>query len=297
MAFRPTDFRRWGVWESTDEILDDGKKRLLDRRMKAVLLALFVALLMVGCEEADLSDPDVVEDNTADTVEWSKLQDRGGVIYLPNTDKPFSGFAKRVYENEQVEILAQFKDGYVARLKQWQKNGTPRWDVGYREGKVAKSDVPLEDLTFLTNIWFYYGLSTIWYKNGQKATEGTFNKDGELDGILTWWYENGQKNSEANYKDGRPDGLSNVWYEDGQKESELNWKDGWKEGLSTYWYKNGQKESELNWKDGWSLISAEVWKPNGEKCPITNLQGGNGVRVWYDDEGNKRKRYIYKDGM
>ena len=194
---------------------------------------------MVGCEEADLSDPDVIEDNTADTVEWSKLQDRGGVIYLPNTDKPFSGFAKRVYENEQVEILAQFKDGYVARLKQWQKNGTPRWDVGYREGKVAKSDVPLEDLTFLTNIWFYYGLSTIWYKNGQKV-QGTFNKDGELDGILTWWYENGQKNSEANYKDGRPDGLSNVWYEDGQKESELNWKDGWKEGLSTYWYKNGQ---------------------------------------------------------
>ena len=192
--------------------------------MKAVLLALFVALLMVGCEEADLSDPDVIEDNTADTVEWSTLQDRAGVIYLPNTDKPFSGFAKRAYENEQVEILAQFKDGYVARLKQWQKNGTPRWDVGYREGKVAKSDVPLEDLTFLTNIWFYYGLSTIWYKNGQK-------------------------------------------------------------------------ESELNWKDGWSLISAEVWKPNGEKCPITNLQGGNGVRVWHDDEGNKRKRYIYKDGM
>ena len=164
----------------------------------------------------------------------------------------------------------------------------------FGEGKVAKSDVPLEDLTsFLTNIWFYYGLSTIWYKNGRN-TEGTFNKDGELDGILTWWYENGQKNSEANYKDGRPDGLSNVWYEDGQKESELNWKDGWKEGLSTYWYKNGQKESELNWKDGWSLISAEVWKPNGEKCPITNLQGGNGVRVWYDDEGNERKRYIYK---
>ena len=91
--------------------------------MKAVLLALFVALLMVGCEEADLSDPDVVEDNTADTVEWSKLQDRDGVIYLPNTDKPFSGFAKRAYENEQVEILAQFRMAMSSDLNNGRRTG------------------------------------------------------------------------------------------------------------------------------------------------------------------------------
>ena len=60
--------------------------------MKAILFALFVALLMVGCGEDDLSDLDVFEDVTADAVDWSKLQDRDGVIYLPNTDKPFSGY-------------------------------------------------------------------------------------------------------------------------------------------------------------------------------------------------------------
>ena len=49
---------------------------------------------MVGCGEPDLSDPEVLEDATADAVDWSKLQDRNGVAYLPNTDKPFSGYAR-----------------------------------------------------------------------------------------------------------------------------------------------------------------------------------------------------------
>ena len=78
-----------------------------------------------------------MKDAIKTAIEWSKLQDRDGVTYLPNTEKPFSGYAKRAYvkrayvkrrdENKQLEILAQFKDGYVIRVKQWKKNGTPRW--------------------------------------------------------------------------------------------------------------------------------------------------------------------------
>ena len=66
----------------------------MDRGMKATLFALFVGLLMVGCGEPDLSDPEALKDATADAVDWSKLQDRSGVAYLPNTDKPFSGYAR-----------------------------------------------------------------------------------------------------------------------------------------------------------------------------------------------------------
>ena len=201
MAFRPTDFRRWGVGEGTDEILDDRKKRHLDRRMKAVLLARFVALLMVGCEEADLSDPDVIEDNTADTVEWSKLQDRDGVIYLPNTDKPFSGFAKRVYENEQVEILAQFKDGYVVRVKQWQENGTPRWDFGFIEGNRGIEGIPWKEEKVCSQeiaLNTREGPETFWHENGQTKQESNF-KDGKQNGPFISWYENGQKKEEAKF--------------------------------------------------------------------------------------------------
>ena len=40
-----------------------------------------------------------------------------------------------------------------------------------------------------------------WYKNGQKAYEGTY-KDGKLNGFEVGWYKNGQKAYEGTYKDG-----------------------------------------------------------------------------------------------
>ena len=192
--------------------------------MKAKLFALFVALLMVGCGEADLSDPDEVEDAIADAVDWSKLQDRDGVTYLPNTQEPFSGYAKRAYENEQVEVLAQLKDGYVVRLKQWQENGTPRWDVGFVEGKVGVEGMPYITIEREPKLKEYgHGPVTIWHVNGQKQGEG-------------------------NFKDGK-------------------------------------------------LMSAVHWKPNGEKCPVTNVKDGNGVMVFYNEDGTEEFRYTYKDGL
>jgi len=284
--------------------------------MKATLFALFVALLMVGCGEPDLSDPEVLEDATADAVDWSKLQDRGGVTYLPNTQEPFSGYAKRAYENEQVEILAQLKDGYVVRLKQWQENGNPKWDIGLMEGKVGVEGMPYKREPKLKE--YGHGPATLWHDNGQKQGEGNF-KDGKLIGLVTSYYENGQKEIEQNYKDGKKDGLETHWFENGHKKGEKNYKDGKKDGLYTSWYKNGQKLGEGNWKDGkvhglatkwydngqklgegnWKdgkLISAVVWKFNGEKCPLTNVKNGNGSWVVYNEDGTEWYRETYKDG-
>jgi antitoxin component YwqK of YwqJK toxin-antitoxin module len=261
--------------------------------MKATLFALFVALLMVGCGEPDLSDPDVVEDATADAVEWSKLQDRDGVTFLPNTQEPFSGYAKQAYENEQFEILALLKDGYVVRLKQWQENGTPRWGIGFVQGKVGIEGMPWSR----PNENHLHGPAKAWHENGQKSIEVNY-KDGKQEGLQTSWHENGQKKGEGNYKDGEKDGLETLWYENGKKEWEGNYKDGKLDGLWTYWYENGQKKEERTYDFG-KLMSAKVWKPNGEKCPVTNVKDGNGVDVtyWEDEDGRERSsRNVYKDG-
>jgi len=213
--------------------------------MKAILFSLLVALLMVGCGESGLSDPDVVEDAIADAVDWSKLQDRSGVVYLPNTQEPFSGYAKRAYKNEQIEILAQIKDGYVVRLKQWQENGTPRWDVGCVQGKVGIEDMPWSR----PNENHLHGPVTAWHENGQKEGEGNF-KDGKPDGLITRWYENGQKKKEENYKDGNEDGLHTSWYENGQKMEEENYKDGKWHGLQIGWYEDGTEAGRRTFKNG-----------------------------------------------
>ncbi|SVD53117.1 uncharacterized protein METZ01_LOCUS405971 [marine metagenome] len=44
------------------------------------------------------------------------------------------------------------------------------------------------------------------------------------------------------------------------------------------------------------MLTAVGWKPNGEKCPVTNIKDGNGIRVWYNEDGTEDFRVTYKDG-
>ena len=67
------------------------------------------------------------------------------------------------------------------------------------------------------------------------------------------------------------------------------------DGLWTRWYENGQKKEESSFKDG-KLMSAVRWKPNGEKCPVTNVEDGNGVVVYYRKDGTKWFHNTFKDG-
>ena len=90
-------------------------------------------------------------------------------------------------------------------------------------------------------------------------------------------------------------GLVTYWYANGQKSSEGNYKDGKEDGLHSSWYKKGQKRFEENYKDG-KLMYVEVWKPNGEKCPVTNVKEGNGVVIYYNEDGSQMRRMTYKDG-
>ena len=41
---------------------------------------------------------------------------------LTKFNNPFTGYGIQNFENGQVEVLAQIKDGYVTRLKQWKES-------------------------------------------------------------------------------------------------------------------------------------------------------------------------------
>jgi len=202
--------------------------------MKATLFAPFVALLMVGCGESsnpsegvDMTDAAPKKDAIETAVDWSKLQDRSGVTYLPNTDKPFSGYAKRTYDNGQIDELSQYKDGHLVKINGWKKNGTL-----YREANIKNDD--------------YDGLRTRWYENGQKEYVRTY-KNGKLEGPMTNWYENGQKKSEANFKDGKL--MSAVaWKPNGEKCPETDVKDG--NGVAVGYNEDGTEWGRLTYKDG-----------------------------------------------
>ena len=90
-------------------------------------------------------------------------------------------------------------------------------------------------------------------------------------------------------------GRAERFYRNGQKQEEGNFNDDYPNGVATFWYENGQKKGAMNHKDG-ILMSAEAWKPNGEKCPNTKIKEGNGIMVWYKEDGTEDYESIYKDG-
>jgi hypothetical protein len=52
---------------------------------------------------------------------------------------------------------------------------------------------------------------------------------------------------------------------------------------------------DATFKNG-KTMTMVMWKPNGEKCPVTKVKDGNGVQVWYHDDGTEERRVTFKDG-
>ena len=98
------------------------------------------------------------------------------------------------------------------------------------------------------------------------------------------------KNSDSPYT-----GKVFEFHDNGQKKLEAGYKDGKYDGPAVAWYENGQKLQVAEFKDG-KLVTIKGWLPDGSDCPDTNVQDGNGIRVFYDDDGEETSRDEFKDG-
>ena len=222
--------------------------------MKVTLFALFVGLLLVGCEESstpsdpsdssttpevpespkaiDLDDNETLEKIIAEAIDGNTLQERGNegekLVYEPNQHKPYTGWVKGMHDNGQIKILAQIKDGKR------------------------------------------HGLGTGWYENGQKLLARNY-KDGKPDGLGTFWYSNGQKETELNFKDDKimsvviwkpygekcpvtkidkdGNGVMVAYNEDGTESSRSTYKDS-KVVVMVAYNEDGTESSRLTFKDG-----------------------------------------------
>jgi antitoxin component YwqK of YwqJK toxin-antitoxin module len=107
----------------------------------------------------------------------------GGLAYLSNADLPYSGWAKRIYDNGQIEMLMQFKDGKEdGPHTSWYENGKKKTEGTWKNGK--------ED-----------GPVTHWHDNGKKEIEG-FIKNGKQDGIWVMYNKDGTELGRTTYRDG-----------------------------------------------------------------------------------------------
>jgi antitoxin component YwqK of YwqJK toxin-antitoxin module len=213
-------------------MIDDGGEWWFKRSMKATLFALFTTLLMVGCGSPNVDDPETLDKIIAEAIDGEKLQGRGKegeeLIYAPNNQTPFTGWAKSMYDNGQIKYLIQYKDGKKDGLStNWYENGQKTFKEKYKDGKLL-------------------GLSTGWYDNGQRKWEKDFEY-GKFDGLVKGWYENGQKQLEANFKDDKLMSAE-LWKPNGEICPESNLKDG--TGVVVYYDEEGMEDSRETYKDG-----------------------------------------------
>ena len=111
--------------------------------MKATLFALFVGLLMVGCGEKTHYSPPLTEEEVkiiAEAIDVNTLQKRGKkgeeLAYAPNEQTPYTGWAKGMRDNGQVESLDQYKDGKRDGLETWWHEGQKKSEENYKDGKL-----------------------------------------------------------------------------------------------------------------------------------------------------------------
>ena len=142
--------------------------------MKKLLAAMFVALLMVGCGDAqeeaiDLNDKGTLDEIIADAIDGDKLQTRyidgaGTLACEPDEQTPYTGWTKWMYDNGQINELWHYKDGKRNGLTiRWDEDGQKRAEENFKDGKKD-------------GLQFFYsedGDAKKWsvtYKNGEMVT-------------------------------------------------------------------------------------------------------------------------------
>jgi antitoxin component YwqK of YwqJK toxin-antitoxin module len=268
--------------------------------MKRLLLIVLPLLLIVGCSKP-------IEDST--------LINKDGLMYSPDSDKPYTGEVFSNYDTGEKLYQGTYEDGLLIDYSYLNEDGSVKEPINYETTLVERDDVyytkdtnkpysgPIfsfdrkglnkkEGLLVDGKMITYTDFD--WYDNGQKKEETTF-KDGIKHGLNNWWYENGQMKFEGRYKDGKGDGLVTGWYENGHKKQEITYKDGEEDGLNTYWYENGMKKStykveerihvDFEWYENGQKKSEETWKDREQV----------GITRWYKN-GQKKFEWTYKDG-
>ena len=132
-------------------------------------LIISLLFLIVGCSKL-IDEPSLIEKN--------------GVMYLPQSDKPYSGDVSKSDSFGKTLLKGTYKNGKKDGLYIfWHDNGQKRREGTYKDGKRD-------------------GKWTWWNKKGQKVRQKNY-KNGKLDGKLIEWFQfNGEIKREENYKNG-----------------------------------------------------------------------------------------------
>jgi len=103
--------------------------------MKITLFTFFFVFLFWGCgQEEQPVVPKPPAKKPLASVNLAKLQLRGDLLYLQNTEVPFSGEAKSYYEDGQLRADALIQKGKLKSLKRRWPNGASELEMEFGQG-------------------------------------------------------------------------------------------------------------------------------------------------------------------
>ena len=224
-------------------------------------------------------------------VNANELRGRGeeGLLYIRDSETPYTGKAFDMYESGQKASEFNFKDGKPDGFwMSWHENGQKKSESNHKDGKLVEGsekywnnkgepvdswietitkpveekvlEVKPEELVAETKPKLEgVNAEELEPREGVVYLKGS---DTPYTGKIFSLYPSGKREQEAHYKNGKPEGLYVEWYKNGQKAGEWNYKDGKRDGLQVYWHENGQKMAEGKAKNG-ELVSAKFWNSKG----------------------------------
>ena len=137
----------------------------------------------------------------------STLPVRDGIIYNPDSGRPFSEFATEYFDNGQVKVKGRYSGGFA--------NGY--WSYYHPNGQIKARGRYYKAIDINQNNIIENGRAgkwVYWFNNGTKQMTGIY-KNGQMDGNWVFWYQNGFKHSEGKYKSGKLHGEWQAWYANG----------------------------------------------------------------------------------
>ncbi|MEO8268166.1 MAG: hypothetical protein ABI557_00515 [Aureliella sp.] len=107
---------------------------------------------------------------------------------------------------------------------------------------VASSDWANSSITYRSAVTaepIKHGLSVTFYTNGQRESEGNYER-GRRIGTFVWWYSNGQQQIVGEYGDDKEEGEWTWWHDNGMKQHSGFYADGRQVQEWSQWSKEGK---------------------------------------------------------
>lgn len=158
--------------------------------MRKLMIIASALLILAACGNSQ---------KEAKEVKLHELEDRSGVAYLLNTDKPFTGTAYAYYSDGiSLYQKSDFVDGKQhGEFIEYFQNGQISYKIFYKEG--------IED-----GEW-------VWYTDGGTLIKRVNYNEGKLHGEWISYYDNGQVWLKGQYENGEEVGEWFAYDEEGNQ--------------------------------------------------------------------------------